>query len=68
VLNPSFSSVPRTTFLFLDPIDPGTWLLRLVSRSKAVQYSPLGFICCKKWSEQGVFENPRHFCGSFSGT
>jgi hypothetical protein len=28
VLNPSFSSVPRTTFPFLDPIDPGTWLLR----------------------------------------
>jgi hypothetical protein len=28
VLNPSFSSVPRTPFPFLDPIDPGTWLLR----------------------------------------
>jgi hypothetical protein len=27
VLNPSFSSVPRTTFSFLDPINPGTWLL-----------------------------------------
>jgi hypothetical protein len=29
VLNPSFCSVPRTTFPFLDPIDPGTWLLRV---------------------------------------
>jgi hypothetical protein len=28
VLNPNFSSVPRTTFPFLNPIDPGTWLLR----------------------------------------
>jgi hypothetical protein len=28
VLKPSFSSVPCTTFPFLDPIDPGTWLLR----------------------------------------
>jgi hypothetical protein len=27
VLNPSFSSLSRTTFPFLDPIDPGTWLL-----------------------------------------
>jgi hypothetical protein len=30
VLNPSFCSVPRTMFPFLDPIDPGTWLLRYV--------------------------------------
>jgi hypothetical protein len=28
VLKPSFSSVLCTTFPFLDPIDPGTWLLR----------------------------------------
>jgi hypothetical protein len=27
VLKPSFSSVPCTTFPFLNPIDPGTWLL-----------------------------------------
>jgi hypothetical protein len=27
VLKPSFSSVPCTTFPFLDHIDPGTWLL-----------------------------------------
>jgi hypothetical protein len=30
VLNPSFSNIPRTTFPFLDPIDPGTWLLRSI--------------------------------------
>jgi hypothetical protein len=29
VLQPSFSSVPCTAFPFLNPIDPGTWLLRL---------------------------------------
>jgi hypothetical protein len=33
VLNPSFSSVPCTTFPFLDPIDPGTWLLIPCTRS-----------------------------------
>jgi hypothetical protein len=27
VLKPSYSSVPCTMFPFLDPIDPGTWLL-----------------------------------------
>jgi hypothetical protein len=50
VLNPSFCSVPRTTFPFLDPIDPGTWLLRLESSALVVRNNPeplgLSGWCC----------------------
>jgi hypothetical protein len=44
VLNPSFCSVPRTTFPFLDAIDPGTWLLRAcVVKNNCTYYVYLSF-------------------------
>jgi hypothetical protein len=49
VLNPSFSNIPRTTFPFLDPIDPGTWLVVTKALSKSFALEALVFVYMGIW-------------------